>query len=56
MTMELTLDKKSLAQRYRLYYKVCRKCGSKNPPTAEKCRRCKSKNLRWKRRTLGIKK
>jgi len=56
MEMEITIDKKALAQKYRLYYKICRNCGAKNPPTAEKCRRCKSKNLRWKRRTLGIKK
>ncbi len=28
---------------------ICRKCGARNPPEAEKCRRCKSKNLRRKR-------
>jgi len=54
--MELSMDKRALAQHYRLYYKICRNCGAKNPPTAEKCRRCKSKNLRWKKRTLGLKK
>jgi len=54
--MELIMDKRALAQRYKLYYKICRSCGAKNPPSAEKCRRCKSKNLRWKKRTLGIKK
>ncbi|MCS7385012.1 MAG: 50S ribosomal protein L40e, partial [archaeon GB-1867-097] len=34
----------------RLYFMICRKCGARNPPGAEKCRRCRSKNLRWKRR------
>ena len=29
--------------------KICRKCGAHNPLNAEKCRRCKSKNLRLKR-------
>ncbi len=28
---------------------VCRKCGALNPPGAEKCRRCKSHNLRPKK-------
>ncbi len=32
-----------------LYKKICRKCGAINPPTATKCRRCKSKNLRFKK-------
>jgi len=56
MSEEAVIDKRALAQRYRLYYKICRKCGAKNPPTAIKCRRCGSKNLRWKKRSLGIKK
>lgn len=29
---------------------VCRKCGALNPPGATKCRRCRSKNLRPKKR------
>ncbi|HDD63850.1 MAG: 50S ribosomal protein L40e [Thermoprotei archaeon] len=29
--------------------KICRKCGAKNPISAEKCRRCRSRNLRLKR-------
>ncbi len=29
--------------------KICRKCGALNPPDAEKCRRCKSRNLRFKK-------
>ncbi|RLG86107.1 MAG: 50S ribosomal protein L40e [Thermoprotei archaeon] len=28
--------------------KVCRKCGALNPPTATRCRRCRSRNLRPK--------
>jgi len=36
--------------------KVCRKCGALNPPTAEKCRRCKSHNLRPKKIAKGFKK
>jgi len=34
-----------LAQRRRLVYKICRNCGAKNAPTAEKCRKCRSYNL-----------
>jgi len=30
--------------------KVCRKCGALNPPSAVKCRRCRSKNLRFKKK------
>ncbi|MEM1661423.1 MAG: 50S ribosomal protein L40e [Desulfurococcaceae archaeon] len=29
--------------------KICRKCGAINPPKAEKCRKCKSRNLRLKK-------
>ena len=54
--MELAIDKKALAHKYRLYYKICRNCGARNPPTAEKCRKCHSKNLRWKKRHRGMKK
>lgn len=36
--------------------KVCRKCGALNPPTAERCRRCRSKNLRPKKRRVAAKK
>ncbi|RLG92720.1 MAG: 50S ribosomal protein L40e [Candidatus Hecatellales archaeon] len=48
--------KRTLAQQHRLYYKICRKCGARNAPTAWKCRKCKSTNLRWKKRELGAKK
>ncbi|HYB93233.1 MAG TPA: 50S ribosomal protein L40e [archaeon] len=47
--------KKQIAQQHRLYVKICRTCGARNPTTAVKCRRCKGKNLRWKKRELGVK-
>ena len=28
---------------------ICRDCGARNPPDAEKCRRCRSRNLRPKK-------
>ncbi|RLI28483.1 50S ribosomal protein L40e [Candidatus Bathyarchaeota archaeon] len=42
--------KREIAQRRRLYVKICRNCGAKNPPKAERCRKCRSSNLRWKHR------
>ncbi|MBM1154960.1 50S ribosomal protein L40e [archaeon] len=48
--------KRQLAMKYRLYYKVCRKCGARNPMSAEKCRRCKSRDLREKHRLMTAKK
>jgi len=48
--------KRTLAQKHKLYYKICRKCGVKNAPSAWKCRKCRSTNLRWKKRELGAKK
>ncbi len=56
MSEDVAIDKRALAQRYRLYYKICRNCGARNPPSAVKCRKCKSKNLRWKKRMKGMKK
>jgi len=44
--------KKSIAQRHRLHMKICRDCGVRNAATATKCRKCRSKNLRWKKREL----
>ena len=44
--------KKSIAQKHRLHMKICRDCGARNAATALKCRKCKSKNLRWKKREL----
>ncbi len=42
--------KKAIAQKRRLYVKICRKCGARNAPTATNCRKCRSTNLRWKKR------
>ncbi len=36
--------------------KVCRNCGALNPPTATRCRRCRSSNLRPKKKALAVKK
>jgi len=47
--------KRTIAQKSRLYYKLCRQCGVRNSPTADKCRKCRSSNLRWKKRELGAK-
>jgi large subunit ribosomal protein L40e len=44
--------KKAIAQKARLYMKICRDCGVRNAATATKCRKCHSKNLRWKKREL----
>ncbi len=35
--------------------KVCRKCGALNPINAVKCRRCRSRDLRVKKRFAGKK-
>ena len=43
-------EKARIAQQALLYHSYCRKCGAKNPFGAKKCRRCRSKNLRPKRR------
>jgi large subunit ribosomal protein L40e len=48
--------KKQIAQRRRLYFKVCLKCGKKNAITADRCRRCRSDQLRLKNRAIGAKK
>ena len=47
--------KKKLAQKRRLYYKICRKCGSRNDISAKKCRKCRNYNLRMKNREVGTK-
>ncbi len=44
---------KEIASSHLLYHKICRKCGARNAPKATKCRKCRSKNLRWKRRAIG---
>ncbi|MHA2005185.1 MAG: 50S ribosomal protein L40e [Candidatus Thorarchaeota archaeon] len=43
-------EKRRLAQHYLLYKSVCRYCGATNPLKAKKCRKCKTKDLRPKRR------
>jgi len=35
--------------------KVCRRCGALNPPSATRCRRCRSTDLRPKKRGGGKK-
>jgi len=45
-------DKLQIVQKHLLYLKICRRCGARNPMAAEKCRRCRSKELRAKRREL----
>ncbi len=42
--------KRRLAQSHMLYVKICRDCGARNPRNATKCRKCRGKNLRWKKR------
>ncbi|MDH5815834.1 MAG: 50S ribosomal protein L40e [Candidatus Nezhaarchaeota archaeon] len=44
--------KLQIAQKRLLMIKICRKCGARNAPTAERCRKCRSYNLRWKKRTV----
>ena len=48
--------KKQIAQQRRLFFKICFKCGAKNPISADRCRKCHSSALRLKNRTLGAKK
>lgn len=48
--------KKQIAQKRRLFFKICLKCGARNAITAERCRKCRSSQLRLKNRSLGGKK
>ena len=48
--------KKQIAQRRRLFLKVCLRCGARNPIGAERCRKCKTSDLRLKNRSVGLKK
>ncbi|MGA9316660.1 MAG: 50S ribosomal protein L40e [Nitrososphaeraceae archaeon] len=48
--------KKQIAQQRRLFFKICFKCGGRNPITAQRCRKCRGSQLRLKNRTLGAKK
>lgn len=40
------------AERRLFHVKICRKCSSKNPWNAEKCRKCNSRALRPKRKEI----
>jgi large subunit ribosomal protein L40e len=44
--------KKAIAQKRRLFVKICRDCGARNAASAVKCRKCRRKNLRWKKREI----
>jgi len=44
--------KRKIARHHLLMKTVCRKCGALNPVRAKKCRRCRSKDLRLKKREL----
>jgi large subunit ribosomal protein L40e len=48
--------KKQIAQKRRLFFKICLKCGTKNNIRAERCRKCGSRDLRLKNRQVGPKK
>ncbi|MCL5067200.1 MAG: 50S ribosomal protein L40e [Thaumarchaeota archaeon] len=48
--------KKQIAQKRRLFFKICLVCGSKNSFSATRCRKCKHEALRLKNRALGVKK
>ncbi|MHA1129442.1 MAG: 50S ribosomal protein L40e [Candidatus Helarchaeota archaeon] len=45
--------KKQIAVQSLLFMKICRSCGARNPIDAKKCRRCRSKQLRFKKREIG---
>ena len=42
--------KLELARKHRIDKTVCRDCGATNPIGAKKCRKCRSTNLRRKRK------
>ena len=48
--------KKQIAEKRRLFLKVCLRCGARNPLDAERCRKCKPSDLRLKNRSVGLKK
>ncbi len=47
--------KSEIVRKRLLDKKICRKCGATNPPKAVKCRKCKSRNLRLKKKFGGKK-
>ncbi|MFY9799005.1 MAG: 50S ribosomal protein L40e [Candidatus Nitrosopolaris sp.] len=48
--------KKQIAQQRKLFFKICFKCGAKNPISSTRCRKCHGSHMRLKNRTLGVKK
>ncbi|MGQ9780848.1 MAG: 50S ribosomal protein L40e [Nitrososphaeria archaeon] len=48
--------KKQIAQKRRLFFRICLRCGSKNSIRADRCRKCGSRDLRLKNRQVGPKK
>jgi large subunit ribosomal protein L40e len=48
--------KKQIAQKRRLFFKVCMRCGAKCAITADRCRNCRSSDLRLKNRSAAAKK
>ncbi len=45
-------EKRAIAEKALLNYKICRHCGAKNPINATKCRRCHWTLLRPKKAKL----
>ena len=50
------VTKRSIAQKRRLFFKICFDCGAKNPIGGTRCRKCHGSHMRLKNRTLGAKK
>ena len=50
------VEKKQIAQKRRLFFKICMRCGAKNSIEAARCRGCRSDDLRLKNRSVGVKK
>ena len=48
--------KKQIAQKRRLFLKVCLRCGARNALQASRCRKCHASVLRLKNRSVGLKK
>ena len=52
----LDVTKKQIAQKRRLFLKVCLRCGARNALQATRCRKCHASVLRLKNRSVGLKK
>jgi len=50
------VTKKQIAQKRRLFLKVCLRCGARNALQAARCRKCHASVLRLKNRSVGLKK